>query len=217
MTKQTSPAKALCRQIALVPLSVAAIFMFSTNIIAQETTNIIKPQQKEIQSTKEGVSQAMLDEYERIIIKNKLNAESVHATPPPAISDADKSRLETIFLAMSEAQQAKQAVTFEPSVPLSANKPTKEQFRSFKNRKNYAITIDDKKVDNADLNNYQPPDFLHCDIIYLAKTNSNYGKHLPIDVYLMTREYYKTYVKKFLVEHKDYIMIAELVKKVGQK
>lgn len=124
MTKSTSTGKALCRQLSLVPLSAAAIFMFCTKIVAQETTNMVKPQQKEIQSTKEGVSQEMLDEYERIVNKNKLTTENDHGTPPPAISDADRKRLETIFLAMSKEQQAKQTVTFGRPVP-----PPKISFR----------------------------------------------------------------------------------------
>lgn len=220
MTKLTSPRKALCLQIALVPLLAASLFMFSINTIAQDASNIVKPKQKEIESTKEGVSQEMLNEYEQIVTKNKLLTENGYTTPATAISDADRKRLETIFLSMSKEQQAKQAVTFGHPMPPSKNKPTIEQFKAFKNPKNYSITLDDKKVDNRELNKYKPSDFAHCYIVYLAKTNTNYGKHLPIDVYLMTNEYYKVYAENFPVEHTDYIMITKITKpfkKAGQK
>ncbi|MEJ7681380.1 MAG: hypothetical protein WKG06_26720 [Segetibacter sp.] len=200
-----------------MPLLVAAIFMFSTNIIAQETTNIVKPEQKEIQSTKEGVSLEMMDEYERIVNNNKLHVQYNYMNPP-VVSNADRNRLETIFFAMSKEQQAKQTVTFEQPVPSLENKLTEEQFVSFKNPKKYAITINDKKVDNSELNKYKPSDFAHFSIIYLAKTNRNYGKHLPLDLYLMTKEYYKAYAEKFLVDHTEPIMITKFfLKKGGQK
>lgn len=216
MTKSTSPRNTLCRQIALVPLLVIAIFIFGTKTIAQNTPTIVKPKQKEIQSTKEGVSPEMLNEYEGIVKKNKLNTEFV-STSPSVIPDADKNRLETIFLAMSREQQAKQAVTFAPpSPPMPKNTPTEEQFKSFKNKKMYAITIDDRNVDNTVLNNYQPSDFGHFSIIYLAKTNKNYGKHLPVKVHLMTKENYRAYVKLAL-SNNDNIMIIRSSKNVAQK
>lgn len=217
MTKSISPRKVLCKQLSLVPLSAAAIFIFCTKIDAQVTTNIVKPQQKEIQSTKEGVSQEMMDEYERIVNKNKLNVPYNHANPP-VVSNADRNRLETIFFAMSKEQQAKQTVTFARPVPPQKNKLTEEQFKSFKNSKAYAITLDDKKVGNIELNKYKPSYFAHFSITYLAKTNRNYGKHLPLDAYLMTQEYFKTYAEKFAVDHPEPIMITKVFfKKVGQK
>lgn len=218
MTRSTSTRKALCKQIALVPLLVASLFMFSINTIAQDTASIVKPKAKEVQSTQEGVSQEMMNEYAQIVTKNKLTQKI--NTPQPVISDAYRNRLETIFFAMSKEQQAKQTVTFLRPGPLTKNKPTIEQFRAFKNSKNYAITLDDKKVDNSELNKYKPSDFAHCYIVYLAKTNSNHGKHLPIDVYLMTNEYYKAYAENFPAKHPDYIMINKITKtfkKVGQK
>jgi len=151
MTKLTSPGKALCRQIALAPLLAASVFIFRTNTIAQDAANTVKPKQKEIQSTQEGVSQEMMNEYEQIVTKNKLKTQKFN-TPQPVISDADRNRLETIFFAMSKEQQAKQTVTFLRPGPLPKNKLTEEQFTSFKNSKGYAITIDNKKVDNSELN-----------------------------------------------------------------
>lgn len=217
MTKQTSPVKAFCKQILLAPLSVAAMFMFSTNIIAQETTNMVKPQQKEIQSTKEGVSQEMMIEYERIVTKNKLNVPYNKITPP-VVSSADRDRLETLFFAMSKEQQAKQTVTFGRPAPPQKDKLTKKQFKSFKNSKAYAITLDDKKVGNSELNKYKPSDFAHFSIIYLAKTNRNYGKHLPHNVYLTTQGYYKVYIENFFADHTEPIMITKVFfKKAGQK
>lgn len=216
MTKSTSLKVALCKQFALVPLSVAAIFMFSSRTIAQNTKDSVKPKQKEIQSKEEGVPLERLNEYEAIVNKYKLT-EYVHATPPAAILDADKNRLETIFFAMSKAQQAKQTVTFITPAPPPRSKPTDEQFKSFKNSKMYALTIDDKNVDNTALNNYQPSDFWHFSIVYLAKTNSNYGKHLPLKVFLMTKEKYKDSIKKASDANQDNIMITRSVKKAIQK
>lgn len=212
MTKTTSVAKALCKQMTLVPLSVVAILMFSSKIMAQDTTKTGQSEPKKNQSAKEGVSQEMLDEYVRMINKNKLNVQAKY-TNPPVVSGADRNRLETIFFAMSKEQQAKQTVTFVHITSLSKNKLTKEQFTFFKNPKKYAITINDEKVDNSQLDNYTPSDFSNFSVVYLARTNSNYGKHLPLDVYLMTMEYYKADIER----KKDNIMVSYSFKKLVQK
>jgi len=212
ITKTTSVAKALCKQMTLVPLSVVAILMFSSKIMAQDTTKTGQSEPKKNQSAKEGVSQEMLDEYVRMINKNKLNVQAKY-TNPPVVSGADRNRLETIFFAMSKEQQAKQTVTFVHITSLSKNKLTKEQFTSFKNPKKYAITINDEKVDNSQLDNYTPSDFSNFSVVYLARTNSNYGKHLPLDVYLMTMEYYKADIER----KKDNIMVSYSFKKLVQK
>lgn len=212
MTKTTSAAKALCKQMILVPLSVVAILMFSSKIMAQDTMKTGQSEPKKIQPAKEGVSQKMLDEYSRIINKNKLNVQAKY-TNPPVVSGADRNRLETIFFSMSKEQQAKQTVTFVHIASLLKNKLTKEQFTSFKNPKKYAITINDEKVDNSQLDNYTPSDFSNFSVVYLARTNSNYGKHLPLDVYLMTMEYYKADIER----KKDNIMVSYSFKKLVQK
>lgn len=57
---------------------------------------------------------------------------------------------------MGKEQQAEQIVTFAHPAPPSKNKLSKDEFTAFKNPKKYAITIDDKKVNNNELYNYSP-------------------------------------------------------------
>lgn len=70
---------------------------------------------------------------------------------------------------MSKTQQARHTVTFVRLAMLS-NKPSEKQFQAFKNSRQYAITIDDKKMKNTELNKYKSSDFANSSIIYLAKT-----------------------------------------------
>jgi beta-lactamase regulating signal transducer with metallopeptidase domain len=203
MTRTKSFRNALCRQIAIIPILVISIFIFSTKTIAQESSVTLVP--KQVPSTQEGVSQELLNEYAQIV--NKYTTMSSKGYPIYGrFPDVDISRLETIFLLMSKAQQAKQIVVFIPTAPpLPRVVPTKEQVASWKNAKIYGVWINEKRVSNTQLNNYSNTDFAQVFVSKLGKNTVNYGKHY-YQVDLMTTEHYNLYYKQTIESKKKYQM-----------
>lgn len=203
ITKTKSFRNSLCRQISLIPVLALSIFLFSTKTFAQDTIAVPKTKHKEAPSTQEGVSQELLNEYEQIVNKTK-NEKGFPVFSK--FSDAEKSRLEVIFLSMNKVQQAQQNIVFMPAPPpFSRVVPTKEQIESWKNSKIYGLWIDDKRVSNSELNKYENIDFAHVGVSRLEKNAINYGKHY-YQVNLMTTEHYDTYYKKAIEAKKKYHM-----------
>lgn len=213
MTKTKSFRNALCKQIAVIPVLGIALFFFSTKTIAQDTINVVKPKQTEVQSTKDGITNEQLSEYNEIVNKTK-NDKGVPVFNK--FSEADKNKLESLFLLMSKEQQAKQTVIFMPAPPpFPKSTPSKEQIESWKNSKIYGVWIDEKRVSNIDLTNYTNTDFAHLFVSKLEKNAVNYGKHY-YQVNLMTTDYYATYYKQAIKSKKKYYMGIRMGNKQGR-
>ncbi len=203
MTKTKSVRNTLGRQIAILPVVAISVFAFSTKTVAQDSLNVSKTRQNVAPSTQEGVTQELLNEYEQIVNKNK-NEKGFPAFS--RFSDADKSRLETIYLSMSKEQQAKQIVIFTPAPPpLPRVVPTKAQIESWKNSKVYGVWINEKRVSNSILANYKNTGFAEVFVSKLEKNAVNYGKHY-YQVSLMTNAYYDAYYKQTIESKKKYYM-----------
>lgn len=203
MTKTKSFRNALYRQIAVIPVLALSIFLFSTNSYAQDTVNVPKANQFFTLSTQEGVIPELLSEYEQIVSRTK-NEKGFPTFSK--FSDADKNRLETIYLSMSKEQQSKQMVKFIPvPSPLPRVVPTPAQIESWKNSKIYGLWINNKRVSNSELNNYRNTDFAQVFVSKLGKNTVNYGKHY-YQVDLMTKETYEAYLKKASETKNKYLM-----------
>ena len=209
MAKTKSLANAICRQIAIIPVLTLSIFLFSTKSIAQETS-VLKAKDNVAPSSQEGVSQELLNEYDQIVNKTKTK----NGIPSfYKFSDADKSRLETIYLSMSKEQQAKQIVIFMPApAPLPRIVPTKKQIESWKNSKVYGLWIDNIRVNNSELTKYQNTDFSQVMVSKLGKNTVNYGKHY-YQVNLMTNKEYESYYKKSLEGSHTYHLAVRMLNK----
>ena len=73
--------------------------------------------------------------------------------------------------------------------------PTKEEYESWKSTTDYGIWIDDKRIDNSELNKYKPSDFSLFYLSKLRKNAKNYDKHVyQVDLY--TKKYYEKLKKK---------------------
>lgn len=213
MTKTKSLKSILCRQIAILPVIALSIFAFSTKTFAQDSINIPKAKQNITPSTQDGVTQELLNEYEQIVNKTK-NEKGFPVWSK--FSDADKSRLETIYLAMSKEQQEKQIVIFSPAPPpLPRVVPSQTQIDSWKNSKIYGLWIDNKRVSNSELNKYKNTDFAQVFVSKLGKNTVNYGKHY-YQVDLMTTEHYETYYKETIESKKKFYMGIRMGKKEGR-
>lgn len=203
MTKQKSLRNALCRQIAIVPVLALSIFIFSTKSFAQDSTTVQTTKQNNTPSTQEGVTKELLNEYEQIVNKSK-NEKGFPIFSK--FSDADKSRLETIYLLMSKDQQAKQMVIFMPATPpLPKVVPTVAQIESWKNSKIYGLWIDNKRVNNSELKKYKNTDFAQAFVSKLygaAKKNVTYN----FQVNLMTIKEYESYYRKTIESKNKYHM-----------
>lgn len=213
MTKTKSLRSALCRQFAIIPVLALSIFVFSTKTFAQDSLNVQKSKQNIMPSTQEGVTQELLNEYEHIVNKAK-NEKGIPVFGK--FSDADKSRLETIYLSMSNVQQAKQIVIFMPAPPpLPRVTPTQTQIESWKNFKIYGVWINGKRVSNSILSKYKNSDFAQVLVSKLGKNTVNYGKHY-YQVDLMTIEYYDAYYKQTIESKKKYYMGIRMGGKEGR-
>jgi hypothetical protein len=213
MTKTKSLRSILCKQIAILPILTLSLFVFSTNNFAQDSLNFPKTKQKTPSIIQKGVTQEMLDEYEQIVNKTK-NEEGIPVFSK--FSDADKSRLETIYLSMSKDQQEKQIVGFiKAPPPLPKVVPTQTQIESWKNSKVYGIWINEKRVENSTFANYKNTDFSQVFVSKLAKNTVNYGKHY-YQVDLMTTEHYDTYIKKKMENKEKFFMFILKGNKEGK-
>ena len=224
ITKNTSPKIAFLKYCLVVTVLIVSIFTFSAkSILAQELKSIAQPVTKSslklkdstlspwagmfAGGTKEGVSQELLDEYQSIIRRAKTE-DMRGSDSRKKIPQIDKERLKAIFKKMSRAQQEQQAIVFlKPTPPLPRVVPTEKQFEKFKNEKVYGLWIDEKKVANSILNNYNTKDFAQVFISKLsgaAKKNKIYS----YQVNLMTKDYYQAYYDRTIADT-TYTMIFQ--------
>ena len=216
ITKYTSLRTAFLKQCLVIIVLITAVFAFSSkSIIAQEpkdtTTPITKSSSEPKDTsklkhlgfyaggTKEGVSQELLTEYQDIINRTKTPEMNWYKFREK-ISSTDSKRLETIFMQMNSQQQEQQTVVFfKPSRPLPRVVPTEKQFENFKNGKIYGVWVNEKKVSNSELNNYNAKDFAQVFVSKLygaAKKNKSYS----YQVNMMTNDYYQAYYDRTVAD-----------------
>ena len=201
----------------MIPLFALIAFVFSKNVIAQAPTVKEQQIQKDTlpdtrlglpEPTGKGVPQELMHEYRDIIHKYKTDNMS-WSEFRRVISDEDKTRLEIIYKQMSKEQQMEQTVAFlRTPPPLPKITPTKKQLEDFKKPDVYGVWINEKKVNNATLNNYVNTDFSQVMISKLygaAKANVNYN----YQVNLMTNAYYQKYHNEAIANRDKYFMVFQ--------
>lgn len=214
MTKQTSASVVILKQVMLLPVLTMAIFLFSTKLIAQDSSKVTAQVQQKIPFTKEGVSQDLLNEYKSTINKYKADSTNWTSEFSKRLTPVERERMETIYKKMSKAQQTEQIVVFWPAPgPLPVSVPTIKQFEAFKNATVFGVWIDDKKVSNNVLNNYSNTDFKQTFVSKLYGVAKK-GKSYTYQVDLMTIDKYDDYYKKTIAsQNKMVIMFKMPVKK----
>ena len=226
ITSYTSRRMAVLKQSFVLLMITAAIFVFSSKVLlAQEVENDRKPIEElaaYVQDlirlpdpttlkdttrptlrnfyaggTKKGVSPELLNEYHRIIDRNKTS-EMKGNDFRKNLPDTDYKRLEEIFVQMSFLQQQAQTVIFIKPIPPGAKVvPSQKQCSSFKNSKIYGVWINEKKVANSELDKYSTDDFSKMDISKLYGPAKK-GRIYSYQVDLMTNDYYEAYRKSTL-------------------
>lgn len=229
MTAQSSFAKKCIKQLMAVAVVIAALFTFGTKaytqkVQEQKTVPAEQPAKQPADTGKarsnaslapmkenlpygQGATDAMLKEYDDIINKYKIADQKSPHIFFTTITDADKSRLETIYLQMNKEQRSLQTVIFRaPFPPLPKTVPSAAQFESFKNARVYGVWVDDKKVSNTALKNYAYTDFSQVFVSKLYGAAKK-GKNYTHQVNLMTNVYYKDYYNKTTANKKNAMLI----------
>jgi bla regulator protein BlaR1 len=191
MSKADSIKKVIAKQLVLVPILGLAVALFATKTVAQNNPKQVTA--KQIASTKESISTAELAEFNSILAKYDLQKKPEHdVTFPVKLDKAENDRLLVLYNKMSLQQRKTLDAKIVYIEPAKANTPSKIQLVEWQNSKKYGVWIDDKRVDNAALANYQATDFSQWDSSRLTEKAINYGKHY-FQVNLMTKAYYKSY------------------------
>jgi bla regulator protein blaR1 len=156
--------------------------------------------------TEQGASQELLNEYQSIINKykktDKLDSKDFK-NGKENMTDKDRSRLEAIFKQMNIDQQYQQEIGFFKSIgALPKVVPTKQQFEQYKNPKEYGIWVNERKVQNSELNKYKNSDFSQVFVSKLYGAAKK-GRSYNYQVDLMTNDFYKDYYDKTMSHIND--------------
>jgi len=207
ITKTTSRTSALLRQSFVIIVWVASIFLFAAKTTAQTKPPTVVPQLKEVESTQEGASQALMKEYAEIVARNKIIGGGRYVFGEFSVEE--HKRLETIFKQMSKEQQSRQDIGFtKVPPPFPRNTITTQQLSAWTDANQYGLWINDKRVKNDVLIKHKPSDFSHVFVSKLMKNAINYGKHY-YQVDLMTNEYYEKYRAEALSDNRYYMTIRK--------
>ncbi|NII27547.1 M56 family metallopeptidase [Pseudoflavitalea sp. X16] len=209
MTKAPNSKRIVCLQLALLPLFLAAVVLFSERTYAQEKKAPAKKVPEKVAPEGEaqdttplkrkpiilslektlppgpGASAEQLNEFKQLVDKG--------ATPEGKVisyrySKEDKQKLKAIYADMSDQQRREfPAVIF--SKPPVRKSPTTAQLQSWGDAAMYGVWIDSKRISNAELASHKPEDFALYYESRLAKNAVNYGKHY-VQVDLYTQESY---------------------------
>ncbi|AEI50037.1 M56 family metallopeptidase [Runella slithyformis] len=202
MNKFTSKKRAYALQTTALCVFSALVFVFSDISFAQTAPKVVPQSTTEADFAKEGVSQAMVEEYQQIVEKyiRKITKRGLTILEQP--KEADRARLETIFKAMSKEQQSQQKYVMAPPLkPFGRITPTEEDFESYKDGKMFGVWVDEKKVPNTALNKYKASDFSHVFVSRLYKNaQATIGYKYKFQLDLMTNAYYEKYRSERLAD-----------------
>lgn len=216
MTKTTSAKMAFCKQFALVPVIVLALFLFGQKVEAkitqqpafkQKQYSVIVDTSKVIAAKQDAPTDiiaqytAILERYPTVTVKDKTYRKTNFTAD-------DRAQLITLYKQMSQVQQKQQQVKFFPvGLPREKLSPSEKRFNSWKDAAQYGVWIDERKVKNAELNNYKASDF---DLFFVSKLTKNAIHHneYHYQINLMTKSYYAQYYKNAKAKEGTYIAMT---------
>lgn len=167
--------------------------------------------------------QSVLDEYAVILKKYNFPPDTAKLkevyTPPypkhkllgtPNFSNTDKELLVNLYKQMSREQQIEQWVIFIKSgPPLPRVSLSEAGLNKMKNSKVYGVWVDEKKINNAELNKYKATDF---DQVFISKLTATALHHTEYryQADLMTKAYYARYYKETKTKGAQYYAMAHV-------
>jgi bla regulator protein blaR1 len=199
MITKTSTYRSIAMKLAIViPMLALSIFLFSEKTFAQ-----IKPEPKTDNQISYGdcATKEQLNEYDSIL-KN-MTSERIMKNGKKSIgidmNKCDPDKMAFIFKSMNKEQRKIRVnatgVSWGPNVPPAKKVPSQSQLEDWKDSKKYGVWIDDKRINNNDLNKYKPEDFGLFYNSKLSKNAVNYGKHY-FQITLYSKEYYNKWLDK---------------------
>lgn len=211
MTKMAKPQWLWFKKLALLPLLAGLALVLCEKIQAQGTAKVEPPKVlAQNNSTKqEGVSQALLDEYNTTVqsVKDSIQAQLTRNGGKWVRLDGVKvpiERINSIYYHMSPEQRANAPVVNKmlPRLPPAKRAPTTTQLQTWSGTDVYGVWIDGKKVDNRVLRNFKAEDFSWFLESKLAKNAIPPGSPRRYQVNLYTHAGYQ----------KDFIAVLKLSK-----
>lgn len=194
MTKTRLPKIALAKKLAMLPIMLCMIALFST--LNASTANPAPSDNAKAPYTNEGISNELMAEYLKITskyVKGIDNGQDYMVDM--RIDESDRETLEKIFAQMSKEQQKKQIICFQYKAVKQT--PTSSDLLSWQDPAKYDIKIDGNAVDNSVLTQYGNTDFGSYGVTpnrSIVSTDAN-GNVIPRDtlkttVNLFTVKYY---------------------------
>lgn len=107
------------------------------------------------------------------------------------VSESDKKRLEELYPQLTDAQRNEQKIIFFAAPEFKRRTLTESEMQSFLNKKDYAVWIDSKKIENSTLKNYKTSDFSKVSISKVGQNARTAKNPQPYQVSLMTHSYFE--------------------------
>lgn len=220
MTKHDSLRKAIYIKIAAVPLflvlAIPLTFSQGQRPVISTDASGIASQPPVAGSAREGVSQALLTEYQNILSTFMTRTEQgnllrvpgkkfsyglshpkngpayLYAMDLAALTIPNRERMEAIYKQMSKEQQTQCELLGVSASGMFFQKrvPTQEEFESWRDAKKFnRVTIDNMRMTNEDLNRYKNTDFSSTGYIKADPGDSNID--VPSSIILETNKYYQ--------------------------
>ncbi|MDR6461097.1 beta-lactamase regulating signal transducer with metallopeptidase domain [Chryseobacterium vietnamense] len=191
MMKTEKSKFSLLKKTAGIATLIAAVVLLSERTYAGNSANIQIPE-KIVETPAQTSSQDSYQEFKDILARySDLLNDGKYAEFSKKISENDKKKLEELYPLLSETQRNEQKITFFALPELKKRIPTENELKSFLNKKDYAVWIDSKKIENSILKNYKKTDFSN---VYISKIypNARTAKNpQPYQVSLMTHPYFE--------------------------
>lgn len=204
MTKMAKPQWLWFKKLALLPLLAGLALLLCEKIQAQGTAKAEPPKvlaQNTSTSKQEGVSQALLEEYNIEVQRVKDSIEAQRARNTKWINltgiKIKYDRLNAIYYNMSPEQRANAPMIdkFLPMLPPAKKSPSLTQLQAWSSTDYYGVWVDDKKVDNRVLKNFKAEDFSWFLESKLAKNAIPPGSPRRYQINLYTHAgYQKAYI-----------------------
>lgn len=181
------------------PLVLALIFIGAEKTHASEiTTNISeKIQQNEPLSTVNTDVNNPFDEFNKILDKYRplLDNNKIKEFLKQLTTE-DKKALGELYFQLTDEQKKQIPLVFTIAKKSQKSTPTQSQINDFMDSKKYGVWIDDKKVKNDILKNYNPKDFSYVAVSGVYPNARSKKNPQPFQVGLMTNEYYQKYIQE---------------------
>ena len=208
MMKKNSKIGQMLSIMSVIPMLAVSLYLFTGKSYAQSentgNTVVSQPQTESAVTSQNNKLEVLLmdsifaaryKEYNQIVENNKTERNGRKSLNLGSFSDNELNRMKVLFLSMTPEQQSVLPLIFQRRGVPDKKIPKSEEFESWKNPAEYGIWIDGKRVENTELNRYQPSDFSLYFVSRLARNAKNYGKHV-YQLDLFTNANYKEWKAK---------------------